>query len=320
MDASVGFMPLPHEQVPVFAPVEGTRGMHLIDYQETVERHLRTPAPEWKRFPSVMVGWDNTARRPYGATLYHGATPDAYERWLRRTVERVARVPDEENFVFLLAWNEWAEGNHLEPDQMFGRAWLEATRAVLVDGADRPSSSAGPTADAAGPLDDYDYVYDYQHESAVAKAAGLVRDLLPDRASTVVDLGAGSGIVSLALRDTGIGYHGLEIHPVAVDLMHERGIEATRCDVTDIDQVLASLEPIADVGAFLLLDVLEHLLEPQKLLSALSAWAMEHDEPFLVVSVPNVAHFDIAFRLLCGKWIPPRRGCSTARTSASSPR
>ncbi|HEY5108056.1 MAG TPA: glycoside hydrolase family 99-like domain-containing protein [Acidimicrobiales bacterium] len=313
MDASVGFMPLPDDQVPVYAPVEGTRGMRLIDYPATVENHLRRPGPAWKRFPSVMVGWDNTARRPYGATMYAGATPDAYERWLRRTVRSVAHVPDEENFVFLLAWNEWAEGNHLEPDQQFGRAWLEATKSVLVDGPPgggepgQPSSFSWATTDGEAEKQ-YDYIYDYQHQSAVANAAGLIRDLVPDRSSTVVDLGAGSGIVSHALRDVGIGYHGLEIHPVAVDLMHERGISATQCDLSDIEQVLGSLEDVEHVGAFMLLDVLEHLLQPHELLTALSGWAMDHGEPTLVVSVPNVAHFDIAFRLLCGRWIPTETG------------
>jgi len=313
MDASVGFMPVPDEQVPVFTPVEGTRGIQLIDYQATFENRLGKPSPPWKRFPSVMVGWDNTARRPYGATMYVGATPDAYERWLRRTVRSVSDVPEDENFIFLLAWNEWAEGNHLEPDEQFGRAWLEATKAVLVDGPPgggepgQPSSFSWATPDGEAEKQ-YDYIYDFEHQSAVANAAGLIRDLVPDRSSTVVDLGAGSGIVSHALRDVGIGYHGLEMHPIAVDLMHERGISASQCDLSNIEQVLASLESIERVGAFMLLDVLEHLLQPQELLTALSAWAMDHGEPTLVASVPNVAHFDVGFRLLCGRWIPTERG------------
>jgi 2-polyprenyl-3-methyl-5-hydroxy-6-metoxy-1,4-benzoquinol methylase len=312
MDASVNFMPLPEEQVPVYAPIEGTRGMRLIDYSATFDNHLRRPLPAWKQFPAVMVGWDNTARRPYGATMYAGATPDAYERWLRRTVRSVAEVAEEENFAFLLAWNEWAEGNHLEPDQQYGRAWLESTKSVLVDGrpgGDEPDqSSITSSAIDEGSKKAYDYIYDYQHESAVANAAGFVRDLVPDRSSTVVDLGAGSGIVSHALKDVGIGYHGLEIHPVAVDLMRERGISATQCDLSDIASVLAAADTVERVGAFMLLDVIEHLLQPQDLLGALSEWALKHGEPLLIVSVPNVAHFDIAFRLLCGRWIPTETG------------
>jgi 2-polyprenyl-3-methyl-5-hydroxy-6-metoxy-1,4-benzoquinol methylase len=312
MDASVGFMPVTGDQV--FTPVDGTRGHRVIDYPSSVEKQLRRPQPTtYKRFPSVMVGWDNTARRPYGATIFKDATPEVYERWLRRTVRTVADVPEEENYLFIVAWNEWAEGNHLEPDQQYGRAWLEATKAVLVDG---PPGGGDPPSAAVPPGDTdvarrYDYIYDYQHESAVANAAGLIRDLVPDRSSTVVDLGAGSGIVSHALRDVGVGYHGLEIHPVAVELMRERGIEATQVDLADLDAVRGTLDDIAakdTVGGLLLLDVLEHLLQPQELLVALNRWALDHGSPLLTVSVPNVSHFDIAFRLLCGRWIPTETG------------
>ncbi len=316
MDATVGFMPTYGDQEVVFPAVDGARGNRIVDYPATVENVLRRPSPPYKRFPSVMVGWDNTARRPYGATIFKGATPDVYERWLRRTVDAVADVPDEENYVFLLAWNEWAEGNHLEPDLQYGRDWLEATGNVLLASPEEREAAARPQAAESvvarmQAKKEYDYIYDYQHESAVANAAGLVRDLIADRSSTVVDLGAGSGIVSHALRGIGVGYHGLEIHPVAVELMHERGIDATQVDLSDLGAVVAALGSVdeaAPVGAMMLLDVIEHLLQPQQLLVELSEWALKHGEPLLVVSVPNVSHFDVAFRLLCGRWIPTETG------------
>ena len=312
MDASVGFMPVTGDQI--FTPVEGTRGHRVIDYWSSVEKQMRRPPPkDYKRFPSVMVGWDNTARRPYGATVFEGARPDLYEHWLDWTVRTVADVPEGENYVFVVAWNEWAEGNHLEPDQRFGRAWLEATRAILVDGPPGGGTHANGTPSVAEVLDlggekPYDYFYDYQHESALGNAAGLVRDLVVDRTSTIVDLGAGSGIVSHALRDLGVGYHGLEIHPVAVEAMHKRGIDATQVDLSDLEAVQSALDGVEHVGGLLLLDVLEHLLQPQDLMVALSTWALEHGRPTLVVSVPNVSHFDVALRLLAGRWIPSTRG------------
>jgi 2-polyprenyl-3-methyl-5-hydroxy-6-metoxy-1,4-benzoquinol methylase len=313
MDASVGFMPVTGDQV--FTPVDGTRGHRIIDYRSSVEKQMRRPEPShYRRFPSVMVGWDNTARRPYGATIFKDATPDAYEDWLRRTVDRVSDVPEKENYLFIVAWNEWAEGNHLEPDQQYGHAWLDATKAVLVDapaGGHEPEGAIGAGPSGVEAAKQYDYIYDYQHESAVANAAGLVRDLVADRSSTVVDLGAGSGIVSHALRDVGVGYHGLEIHPVAVELMVERGIDATQVDLSDLDAVRAALDEIIvkeSVGTLMLLDVIEHLLQPQELLVALNHWALDNGRPMLVASVPNVSHFDVALRLLCGRWIPTETG------------
>lgn len=329
MDASTGFMPVTGDQV--FSPVDGTRGHRIIDYPSSFEKQMRRPPPPgYRRFPSVMVSWDNTARRPSGATIFSDATPERYRQWLDWTVTTVNRVRPEENYLFVVAWNEWAEGNHLEPDQRYGRAWLEATKDVLVDGppgggavieamvkaaAERTRAEGGTEEDATGaataPGSDtkaYDYIYDYEHQSAVANAAGLIRDLVPDRESTVVDLGAGSGIVHHALRDIGVGYHGLELHPVAVEHMRSQGISATQCDLSDFEAVRSALDAIPSVGALLLLDVLEHLMQPQELLSALSAWAIDHGRPMLVVSVPNVSHYDIALRLLCGRWVPTTMG------------
>ena len=136
----------------------------------------------------------------------------------------------------------------------------------------------------------------------------MVRDLELDPGSTVADLGAGTAVVSYALRDTGVAYHGLEIHPVAVDLMHEAGIEATKCDLSDMAEVQSVLDQLHNVGALMMLDVIEHLTQPQQLLSGLSAWSLKHGEPALVVSVPNVAHFDLGLRLLCGQWNPTETG------------
>jgi len=314
MDASTGFMPVTGDQV--FDPVDGARGHRVIDYRSSIDKQMRRRQPKsYRRFPSVMVSWDNTPRRQRGATIFSGATPEIYRHWLDWTVMTVADVPEEENYLFIVAWNEWAEGNHLEPDERYGRAWLEATRDVLVDGP----PGGGAVVAAVGEKNlrlqveedgdkSYDYIYDYQYESAVANAAGLVRDLVPDRSSTVVDLGAGSGIVSHALRDIGIGYHGLELHPVAVEHMLEQGISATQCDLSDMGAVTDALDKVDHVGAFMLLDVLEHLYQPQELLVTLSEWALAHGRPTLVVSVPNVSHFDVALRLLCGRWIPKSVG------------
>jgi 2-polyprenyl-3-methyl-5-hydroxy-6-metoxy-1,4-benzoquinol methylase len=312
MDASTGFMPVTGDQV--FDPVDGARGHRVIDYRSSIDKQMRRRQPKsYRRFPSVMVSWDNTPRRQRGATIFADATPEMYRYWLDWTVTTVAEVPEEENYVFIVAWNEWAEGNHLEPDERYGRAWLEATRDVLVDGPpgggdavaamqDKHEHQETPEAKA------YDYIYEYQYESAVANAAGLVRDLVPDRSSTVVDLGAGSGIVSHALKDIGVGYHGLELHPVAVEHMLAQGINATQCDLSDMDEVRNALDKVEHVGGLMLLDVLEHLYQPQELLQTLSEWALEHGRPTLVVSVPNVGHFDVALRLLCGRWIPKSVG------------
>jgi lipopolysaccharide biosynthesis protein len=97
-------------------------------YEDVVERMLALPSPPYKRFPCVTPMWDNTSRRREGAWIFHGSTPDLYERWLHNVLTRFQPPTPEENLVFVNAWNEWAEGNHLEPDERWGMAYLQATK------------------------------------------------------------------------------------------------------------------------------------------------------------------------------------------------
>ena len=59
------------------------------------------------------------------------ATPALYGEWLQNVCEKAEVYSQEENFVFINAWNEWAEGNHLEPDKKWGKAFLEKTKEIL---------------------------------------------------------------------------------------------------------------------------------------------------------------------------------------------
>lgn len=103
----------------------------LLTYDDLVRRAVNGNAPEYRRFRGVTPSWDNTARRGKGAFILEGANPDAYGDWLVRTIRESAPTADGDRIVFVNAWNEWAEGNHLEPCQRWGRAYLEATRAAL---------------------------------------------------------------------------------------------------------------------------------------------------------------------------------------------
>jgi lipopolysaccharide biosynthesis protein len=107
------------------------RGALVIDYARLAQRALARPRPPYPQFPGVTPMWDNTARRKLGAFVLHNSTPQRYQHWLTETIRRFAPPSPAESFIFINAWNEWAEGNHLEPDQKWGRGYLEATRRAL---------------------------------------------------------------------------------------------------------------------------------------------------------------------------------------------
>ncbi|MBO3273251.1 glycoside hydrolase family 99-like domain-containing protein [Hymenobacter defluvii] len=104
----------------------------VFSYKEHVRNAMQQPIPTYKRYPCIMPSWDNSARRKKGAFIMHGSTPSIYERWLAHIVKTFKPFSKEENFIFINAWNEWAEGNHLEPCQRWNRQYLEATKRVLV--------------------------------------------------------------------------------------------------------------------------------------------------------------------------------------------
>jgi len=101
---------------------------YLHSYQAMTDTMMAKANPAYKWFRCVTPSWDNRARRKQGANIFVGSSPEKYKAWLRRAIENTnARLLGEERIVFLNAWNEWAEGCHLEPDEKYGHAWLEAT-------------------------------------------------------------------------------------------------------------------------------------------------------------------------------------------------
>jgi hypothetical protein len=83
--------------------------------------------------PCLVPNWDNTPRSGRRGVVLQGATPELFGRQVAHTLQLLAKRPPETRLLFVKSWNEWAEGNHLEPDRHFGRRWLEALAAEVVD-------------------------------------------------------------------------------------------------------------------------------------------------------------------------------------------
>ena len=112
----------------------------LISYEDVAERATAAPTAPYPRWPSVTPGFDNSARRGNLATILLDPSPAIYRNWLLAAMHNSDSVannyPDGSGgLVFINAWNEWAEGNHLEPDQENGHAYLSATREAIRSAA-----------------------------------------------------------------------------------------------------------------------------------------------------------------------------------------
>jgi hypothetical protein len=125
----------------------------VYDYADVAAAYVGAADPPWIRYPCVATGWDNTPRRRNGeALLLLGSTPDRYGAWLERAIRSQMRSEGGDGIVFVNAWNEWAEGAHLEPDADNGRAYLEVTRRVVEElGGSVPLPSSNEAVDDSAP-------------------------------------------------------------------------------------------------------------------------------------------------------------------------
>ncbi len=106
----------------------------IYDYREFVDFDLKRSEPDYKCFPCIMPSWDNSSRRAdASATIFKHSSPAYFKKWASGKLKQFMPYSSEENLFFINAWNEWAEGNHLEPDQRWGRQYLEALRDSLKE-------------------------------------------------------------------------------------------------------------------------------------------------------------------------------------------
>lgn len=101
--------------------------LHTYEYREAmqffVERNVR-----WEYYPMVIPNWDNTPRSGRKGVVLMNSTPELFRLHLRQALSVVREYEESRRILFIKSWNEWAEGNHLEPDHKFGHQYLEAIR------------------------------------------------------------------------------------------------------------------------------------------------------------------------------------------------
>lgn len=108
-------------------------------YREIMLDPIVDYVPGAETFPTVLPNWDTTARHGIRGNVLEGCSPELFAEQLRRAIALVADRPADKRVVILKSWNEWAEGNYAEPDQRYGRGFLEAIRDQVMDDAHDPA-------------------------------------------------------------------------------------------------------------------------------------------------------------------------------------
>ena len=107
---------------------------------------LASPVPRQDtHHPCLIPNWDNTPRSGRNGFVVTGTTPELFRVQIRNALARVESIDGGRRVLFIKSWNEWAEGNHMEPDLRDGRAWLEALRDEVAAWRAVQARHAAPT-------------------------------------------------------------------------------------------------------------------------------------------------------------------------------
>lgn len=103
---------------------------HFVSYKKAMKYFVTTDCKEENIFPSVIPNWDNTPRRHTNGIVLTGSSPKLFKEHLKNVFELIKDKSANRKIIFLKSWNEWAEGNYVEPDLKYGCGYLEAIKDV----------------------------------------------------------------------------------------------------------------------------------------------------------------------------------------------
>lgn len=101
-----------------------------FNYDEEWKRILQMKPKDEKMIPGAFVDWDNTPRYGKRGSVYVGVTPEKFEYYLTKQIQRAKEIYNKD-MIFLFAWNEWGEGGYLEPDEKYQYSMLKAVKNAL---------------------------------------------------------------------------------------------------------------------------------------------------------------------------------------------
>ena len=82
-------------------------------------------------YPCIVPNWDHSARRGRNATILQDSTPELFKKHIESVLDLIKDKKDEDKIVILKSWNEWGEGNYVEPDLKYGKGYLKAIKEAI---------------------------------------------------------------------------------------------------------------------------------------------------------------------------------------------
>jgi len=102
----------------------------VYGYEDYVDSRISSNISP-NEYPLVLPGWDNTPRSSHRGLVLQNTSPEAFKKYIEFACHSFSKTELEGNFLFIKSWNEWAEGNVMEPSVLFGRRYLDALQEVV---------------------------------------------------------------------------------------------------------------------------------------------------------------------------------------------
>ena len=102
-----------------------------IDYGRLMDNYY-VEEDRWENvYPTLLPQWDRTPRAGSKTEIVTGTSPEKFQHYTEQAIRLIANKQPEHQILFLKAWNEWGEGDYVEPDEKFGHGWLQAIRNAI---------------------------------------------------------------------------------------------------------------------------------------------------------------------------------------------
>lgn len=108
------------------------RPLNITKYSDAILKYEDEIMKDERVFPTIYPNWDSTPRNGVIGTILHKSSPELFKKHVKRILSIISHKNPENKVIFLKSWNEWAEGNYMEPDLRYGRKYLDALEDVII--------------------------------------------------------------------------------------------------------------------------------------------------------------------------------------------
>lgn len=106
--------------------------LDIYPYEKIIKNFFIAADKEENVYPQIIPNWDRSPRGGRRAVIYTGSTPELFRQHIEEAVNIIKNKDPEHRILFLRSWNEWAEGNYVEPDLKFGHGYLDAIKKTIL--------------------------------------------------------------------------------------------------------------------------------------------------------------------------------------------